>query len=122
MSLITYKGYEIELYADRYTLINIFPEKNLCCPGKPFVLTSNECPKSDERPLGINFSCQCACGAWCTSGFAEPGDAVEEYRKMVRLRELEIMRDEQGIPIDYEQIYDDLPSFSQRLYKSGYYF
>ena len=52
---------------------------NGCCDKQFFILTAN---KSDGWRSGINYSCQCACGGWCTSGHETEQEAVEEYRKM----------------------------------------
>lgn len=54
-------------------------ENNGCCDKPFFILTANP---SDSWPGGINYSCQCACGGWCTNGHDNEADAVEEYKQM----------------------------------------
>ena len=70
--------------ADQYVPVRLYREANGCCKDRPFVLTTNSCPVSPQRPSGVNYSCQCACGTWCTTGFAEEDDAVADYRRMTK--------------------------------------
>lgn len=51
--------------------------KNGCCHDLPVLLTSNQLP--DRK---INYSCQCACGGWCTTGRRTPNHAINDYRRM----------------------------------------
>lgn len=68
-----HKGLKIEAF---------YPIKdNGCCDKDFFILTSNPC---DRRPDGRNYSCQCGCGMWCTSGHSKAQDAIDEYRSMCR--------------------------------------
>ena len=69
---------------DVYTVIGVLSIKNECCPEKPVLLTGNGYPDSKERPDGINYSCQCACGVRCTTGYATPGEAVNAYSQFKR--------------------------------------
>ena len=34
------------------------------------------------RMGGINYSCQCGCGAWCTTGHPTPVGALKDYQTM----------------------------------------
>lgn len=52
------------------------------------ILTANEV-KEHDGTYRINYSCQCACGAWCTSGHSTPGAAVDEYMRMCERAEWE---------------------------------
>lgn len=62
---------------ERYKPIAFYPiENNECCDKDFFILTAN------KTPHGMNYSCQCACGMWCTSGFATEQQAVNAYRSM----------------------------------------
>lgn len=50
--------------------------KNGCCKDKPVLLT---------RTLGTKqpvYSCQCACGGWCTTGMFSISEAVNHYERM----------------------------------------
>lgn len=57
--------------------------QNECCHGRPVLVTKTN---------GANvYSCQCACGGWCTDGFDSISKAVADYERM-----------NQGIPSIYE--------------------
>lgn len=58
-------------------LTNLFME-NGCCPGRPVVVTGNRVTFSRS----VNYSAQCACGLWCTTGCSTPEAAVSEYKRM----------------------------------------
>lgn len=58
-----------------FEYVETYDERNGCC-DRPFILT--RCCD------GGAYSCQCSCGLWCTTGFFNPTDAVEEYRRMTR--------------------------------------
>ena len=63
-----------------FRVVAFYPiSNNGCCDKKFFILTANE---ADNWKSGINYSCQCACGGWCTNGHETEQEAVEEYRKM----------------------------------------
>ena len=55
-----------------YPIIN-----NGCCDKNFFLLT--ECKHEDEKSI---YSCQCACGMWCTTGYKTEAEAVKAYRQM----------------------------------------
>lgn len=65
-----------------YAVIGIVSTKNGCCADRPVLITVNRCEVSPERPAGINYSCQCACGGWCTNGHADAAGALAEYEAM----------------------------------------
>lgn len=51
--------------------------ENGCCSGRLVVITQN------ERPDGtMNYSAQCACDGWCTTGCDTPEKALEHYERM----------------------------------------
>lgn len=52
---------------------------NGCCKDKPMMITMKT-PHSGRK----KYSCQCACGGWCTSGHNEISKALEEYESMNR--------------------------------------
>ena len=52
---------------------------NGCCKDRPVLITAN---KAQNWPGGINYSCQCACGMWCTNGHGTAGEALSEYEQM----------------------------------------
>jgi len=71
-----------ELYADipnLYTPMAVVYVKNGCCDNQPVILTWNR--RSDKR---INYSCQCACGGWCTNGHSTIDKAINEYLDMTK--------------------------------------
>lgn len=72
---------EIEFHlSDAFKVEAFYPiANNGCCKKDFFILTTN---RYDGWEGGINYSCQCACGIWCTNGHDNPQDAVNEYRKM----------------------------------------
>lgn len=63
-------------------VIGVLSGKNGCCNDKPYLLTVNKTKKSESRPDGLNYSCQCSCGGWCTNGHRYKGDAINEYEAM----------------------------------------
>ncbi len=67
-----------------YTVIGIVNMRNGCCNDQPILLTSNRC---DQWKDGINYSCQCGCGGWCTNGHSTASAALMEYERMTE-REL----------------------------------
>lgn len=50
---------------------------NGCCEGRPVIITSNLTP--DGR---TNYSAQCACGGWCTTGKDTAEGAAREWMRM----------------------------------------
>lgn len=61
---------------DHFKIIGIAKIENGCCPGRPVLITGNW--TGDH----INYSTQCACGLWCSTGCTTAGAAVSEYEKM----------------------------------------
>ena len=60
--------------------VAFYPIKdNGCCDSEFFMVTSN---KADCWSSGINYSCQCTCGMWCTNGHPTIQEAVDEYIDM----------------------------------------
>lgn len=72
-------AYETENVNSGYTVIGIVHMKNGCCKDKPVLLTTNIC---NHWKGGINYSCQCFCGGWCTNGHANASGALQEYEIM----------------------------------------
>lgn len=63
--------------SQQYTIIGAMRIKNGCCKNKPVIITVNPL-----RAGRLNYSCQCACGGWCTSGHSTVSKALEEYEEM----------------------------------------
>ena len=57
--------------------------QNKCCEGRPVLVTKT-------RGFDV-YSCQCACGGWCSDGFDSISKAIADYERM-----------NQGIPSIYE--------------------
>lgn len=62
----------------KYQVKRVIWMKNGCCPDLPVLLTANWI-KEDSR---WNYSCQCACDGWCTTGCKTPEEAIDHYRRM----------------------------------------
>ena len=60
-----------------YTPVGLMFISNGCCPGRPVVIT---------RSFSGSYSCQCACGMWCTNGHKTATAAVLEYQHMSKGR------------------------------------
>lgn len=62
---------ETVLVSEGYTIeALLFSKHNKCCSDRPVVLT--------KSPAGV-FSCQCSCGAVCTSGYESILGAVAAW-------------------------------------------
>jgi hypothetical protein len=59
-----------------YSVAGIIYMENGCCKDKPVLITENRFND------GINFSCQCACVRWCTTGHPTVAGAVKDYQTM----------------------------------------
>lgn len=55
-------------------VIGVLHMKNKCCKNKHVLIT-----QTNELEV---YSCQCACGGWCTNGHKHISDAIREYEKM----------------------------------------
>ena len=72
-----------EIYGERVTVPapyhaeKIIYMKNGCCADLPVILTTN---KRDDGSL--NYSCQCACNGWCTTGCDTEAEALCHYERM----------------------------------------
>ena len=60
-----------------YTPIAIACIDNGCCKDQPVIITANK--RSDGS---INYSAQCACGMWCTTGVNTASEALQRYERM----------------------------------------
>lgn len=73
-----YTGEEIEAFvAEGMQIAGIIHTENNCCPGKPVIITVNN--TFDGRK---NYSAQCACDGWCSTGTSSIRDAIHEWDKM----------------------------------------
>ncbi len=61
---------EIEIPSGYSVTALLVGRKNGCCPGRPVVVT--------QSPAGM-YSAQCACGGYCTSGYASELGAELEW-------------------------------------------
>lgn len=50
---------------------------NGCCEGRRVIITRNE-----RLDGSMNYSAQCACGGWCTTGCDTPEEALRHYIRM----------------------------------------
>jgi hypothetical protein len=72
--------FNFEMNARIRRLIAIYPiTNNKCCDKGFFLLTANS---ANGWESGINFSCQCGCGGFCTTGYSTEQEAVDAYRRM----------------------------------------
>jgi len=62
---------------NNYIVTGIVYMKNGCCKDKPVLVTANYL--DDGR---VNYSCQCNCGFWCTTGHPTPIGALRDYQTM----------------------------------------
>ena len=53
--------------------------KNGCCEDQPVLITANY---NSAVPNHVNYSCQCGCGMWCTTGHPTPVGALKDYQTM----------------------------------------
>lgn len=71
-------GEEFPAYVGKiYSVVEILHTKNGCCAGAPILITENTAP--DGSP---NYSAQCACGGWCTSGQSSAAQAADAWQHM----------------------------------------
>lgn len=62
---------------DSLVVTGIVYMRNGCCEDKPVLVTANL--MGDGR---INYSCQCKCGMWCTTGHPTSVGALRDYQTM----------------------------------------
>lgn len=62
------------------TAIGIVSIENGCCKDRSVAITKNWIGPEKRW----NYSCQCACGMWCTSGHRTAGAALSEYEEMIK--------------------------------------
>lgn len=61
----------------RFLVTGIVNMRNGCCDNQPVLITA-----SYNAKTGIVYSCQCGCGAWCTTGHPTPVGALKDYQTM----------------------------------------
>lgn len=59
-----------------YTVVGIVAMNNGCCKDQPVLITANDFNGN------TNYSCQCGCGMWCTTGHPTPVGALRDYQTM----------------------------------------
>lgn len=62
---------------DSLVVTGIVYMDNGCCHDKPVLVTANRMENGK-----LNFSCQCACGMWCTTGHPTSVGALRDYQTM----------------------------------------
>ena len=60
-----------------FELVGIISTENNCCPGEFVFVTVNNTHNGRK-----NYSTQCACGGWCSTGTDNIQDAINEWDKM----------------------------------------
>lgn len=68
--------YDSDKVSPNYSVMGLVYMKNGCCSDKPVLITKNNIRG------GTNYSCQCACGIWCTTGHPTVAGAVKDYQTM----------------------------------------
>lgn len=68
--------YDTDNVSPAYTVVGLAYMKNGCCKDKPVLITKNSIRG------GENYSCQCSCGIWCTTGHPTIAGAVKDYQTM----------------------------------------
>lgn len=83
-----------------YIVTGISYQPNGCCENRPILITA-------ARREGNNycFSCQCACGFWCSNGFDNPSDALKDYEKMTERYMAEFTKEERIKHQEFKQNY-----------------
>lgn len=69
-----------------YSVLGVVNDFNGCCEDRPILITGN---RYQNR---INYSCQCACGMWCTNGHTTASAALKEYENMTKRKFKEEMK------------------------------
>lgn len=64
--------------SQKYSVLGVVNDFNGCCQDRPILITGNKVHNH------INYSCQCACGMWCTNGHRTASEALKEYEEMTR--------------------------------------
>lgn len=60
----------------------VYDHLNGCCRSLPILVTTNTVLEGEK--LRLNYSAQCACGGWCTTGMWTAQGALDEYDRMTR--------------------------------------
>ena len=69
-------GISAEVNRNDYVILGYVAMHNGCCSDKAVVVTMS---RETNHPV---YSCQCACGGWCTNGFENISEAVADYERM----------------------------------------
>lgn len=68
--------YDADKVSPAYTTIGLVYMPNGCCKDQPVLITKNYMRGGD------NYSCQCGCGIWCTTGHPTVAGAIKDYQTM----------------------------------------
>lgn len=79
-------NYTVDIQQDvsvsqNYAITGISYEENGCCEDKPILITVSIGSVINKKPI---YSCQCACGFWCTTGHVTDWEALKDYEEMTR--------------------------------------
>ena len=74
-------GWNVDLWRYRVEGV-VYGHKNGCCKRLPILITANVVPPYNGEPARHNYSGQCACGGWCTSGQRTAQEALDQYDRM----------------------------------------
>ena len=64
-----------------FAITGISYAENGCCEDRPILITVTRATINLEKPI---YSCQCACGLWCTTGHTSDWEALKDYEEMTR--------------------------------------
>ena len=83
-----------DFYMPQYlTLLGIMKIENGCCKDEPVLVTA--CLRPNDKK--VIYSLQCACGMWCTNGFENLSDAINDW---LRMSKKPFWREEDGKRLD----------------------
>ena len=68
--------YDTDRVSPSFTTVGLVYMPNGCCKDQPVLITKNYMRGGD------NYSCQCACGIWCTTGHPTVAGAIKDYQTM----------------------------------------
>ena len=67
--------------SNHFAITGISYAENGCCEDQPILITVTRETVNKETPV---YSCQCACGMWCTTGHFTDWEALKDYEEMTK--------------------------------------
>ena len=64
-----------------FVVTGLSDEENGCCEDQPILITASVATLKNNEPI---YSCQCACGMWCTTGHTTDWEALKDYEEMTK--------------------------------------